>query len=270
MWPDLITVLEGIRVRRLNNQCYRPRRAVLLSEYEKYIQQPPPPGATFDVMPNAADVAEFNPFKDLIMSPESTKITASSFHSAFQQLPEFISSWRAKIDCEFMDHICFPENHDNSENQSGSGFLQLATSVFVVQSGNDHRLFMYPEVLLWPGFFCPPERSIGDMIDVSLPGVGLFGCLPWSASRSFYPTTINLFDGTATVVRASGLDPKTASRQDMNVLDARFACGKCSSPGRKVVMTWEMAVDDHFHKNCDYAHVVTDCPQLSHAPSPAA
>jgi hypothetical protein len=45
----------------------------LLSEYEKYIQQPPPPGATFDVMPNAADIAEFNPFKDLIMSPESTK-----------------------------------------------------------------------------------------------------------------------------------------------------------------------------------------------------
>jgi hypothetical protein len=216
-----------------------------MREYETYLQQPPPSGAAFDVLPHAADVAEFDPFRDLLMSPESTTITESSFRSAFQQLPDFVSSWRVKIDRELMDHIHFPENYGDGGKRGRSDILQLATSVFVVRSGEDNRLLMYPEVLLWPGFFYPHERKYGDSTDVS-PGVKHFGCLPWSASKSPHPITINLFEGSAAVVHASGLDPETAYRQDMDKLDAHFACGKCSSPGRKVVMKWEMAVNGIF------------------------
>jgi hypothetical protein len=112
-----------------------------------------------------------------------------------------------------------------------------------MQSGRDHRLLMYPEALSWPGFFCPPKHRFGE---VSLPGVKQFDRLPWSVRKSLYLTTINVFEGATAVVRASGLDPKTAYRQDMDKLDARFSCGKCSSPGRKVVMRWEMAVNGMF------------------------
>ncbi|OAX39063.1 hypothetical protein K503DRAFT_113414 [Rhizopogon vinicolor AM-OR11-026] len=266
MRPNLILRLDAIRVRRLDPQVYSPRRSILMGKYKKYLQKTPPSGAVFDLMPHIADVAEFGPFRDLIMSPESTIITEASFCSAFQQLPDLVSSWRAKIDCEFMDLVRFLENYGDSGKQSGSDFVQLATSAFVMRSGNDHRLLMYPEALLWPGFFC--SRGRADWMDDSLRGVKQFGCLPWSASRSHYPITISMFEGAVAVVRASGLDPKTAYRQDMDRLDARFACGKCSSPGRKVVMKWEMAVN-HCRAICDSTHSVTDDAQLPHAPRSA-
>ncbi|OJA09756.1 hypothetical protein AZE42_01476 [Rhizopogon vesiculosus] len=109
--PDLVARLDPVRVRLLEDKIYGQRRKILMTECTKYLQQPPLPGAAFDVMPNAADVAEFAPFRDIIMSPESTSITASSFISAFQQLPDFVPSWRAKIDHEFMDQ--FEANHDD-------------------------------------------------------------------------------------------------------------------------------------------------------------
>ncbi|OJA13349.1 hypothetical protein AZE42_04511 [Rhizopogon vesiculosus] len=254
MRPNLILRLDAIRVRRLDPQVYGPRRCILKGKYKKYLQKKylqktPPSGAVFDLMPHTADVAGFGPFRDLIMSPESTTITEASFCSAFQQLPDLVSSWRAKIDCEFMDLVRFLENHGDSGKQNGSDFVQLATSAFVMRSGNDHRLLTYPEALLWPGFFC--SRGRVDWMDDSLRGVKQFGCLPWSASRSHYPITISTFEGAVAVVRASGLDPKTAYRQDMDRLDARFACGKCSSPGRKVIMKWEMAMMHSYRMHRD-------------------
>jgi hypothetical protein len=238
MRPGLITALDNVRVRRIEVQVYGPRRQILMDEYKKYLQHPPPPGAAFDMMPHAADVAEFDPFKVLIMSPESATITATSFTPAFQQLPEFVSSWRAKIDHEFLDLVCCPENEDDSEKQEDVDCLQLATAVFVVESGSDRRLLMYPEVLSWPGFFAPPSTILDD--EIYLLQVQHFGCRMWSAVR--HNPRISIFEGTAAIIQAASLNPKTARREDMDELDARFACGKCSTPGRTVVMTWDMAV----------------------------
>ncbi|KAG1746741.1 uncharacterized protein EDB91DRAFT_112922 [Suillus paluster] len=237
MCPVLITTLDPVRARRLEDKVYGNRRRILMDEYKKYLQQPPPPGAAFDVMPHAVDVAEFGPFKDLITSPESTTIAATSFLSAFQQLPDLVSSWRAKIDHDFLDLVRFPENHGDSGKQKGSDWLQLATAVFVMESGNDCRLMMYPDVLLWPGFFS--LSSIPQNDELFLLRAKQFGCSRWSTAHF---SRINVFWGTAAVVQAANLDPKTTRREDMDRLDARFACGKCSTPGRKVVMTWEMAV----------------------------
>jgi hypothetical protein len=266
--PDLTKRLDSVRVARLEDKVYGPRREILTTEYKKYLQQPPPPGAAFDVMPHATNIAEFNPFRDVIMSPESTTITASSFVSAFQQLPGFVLSWRAKIDREFIDQICFPKNYSDSEKQNDL-VLRLATAVFAVRCGNDRRLHTYPEVLLWPGFCVPwgHAGNVPDWVDTSVILMEPFGCWTWSASRGYpLPNTISVFEGTAAVVRSAGFEPKTARPQDMERLDARFACGACSSPGRKVIMNWEMAVND-IPSIFDYAHVMTDTPQLPHAPN---
>jgi len=261
MRPGLITALDNVRVRRIEVQVYGPRRQILMDEYKKYLQHPPPPGAAFDMMPHAADVAEFDPFKVLIMSPESATITATSFTPAFQQLPEFVSSWRAKIDHEFLDLVCCPENEDDSEKQEDVDCLQLATAVFVVESGSDRRLLMYPEVLSWPGFFAPPSTILDD--EIYLLQVQHFGCRMWSAVR--HNPRISIFEGTAAIIQAASLNPKTTRREDMDELDARFACGKCSTPGRTVVMTWDMAVNDNYADFCDHTHrfVVTGDAQLS-------
>ncbi|OAX41379.1 hypothetical protein K503DRAFT_506788 [Rhizopogon vinicolor AM-OR11-026] len=238
--PDLVARLDPVRVRLLEDKVYGPRRKILTAEYAKYLQQPPLPGAAFDVMPNAADVAEFVPFRDIIMSPESTAITASSFISAFQQLPDFVPSWRAKIDHEFMDQ--FGANHDDHGKQSGSDILQLATAVFVMRCQNDQRLLMYPEVLLWPGFFFPFERDSYNWMSVSTLREEQFGCRTWSASGLPHLSTACVFEKTPALIQALGLDPMTTRREDMNRLDTRFACGACSSPDRKVVMKWDMAI----------------------------
>jgi hypothetical protein len=179
------------------------------------------------------------------MSPESTIITASSFVPAFQQLPGFVPSWRAKIDDEFLELISFPANDGDSGKESGSDILQLATAVFDI-CGND--LFMYPEVLLRPGF--SSSSSCGhnghDSFDFCQLRTSQFGCQTWSATRnrSHYP--ISVFEGAVAVVRAAGFDPKNTRREDMDRLDVRFACGVCSSPDRKVVATWEFAVNNIF------------------------
>ncbi|KAG1869591.1 hypothetical protein F4604DRAFT_1584420 [Suillus subluteus] len=248
MRPGLITALDDVRIRRIEAKVYGPRRQILMDEYKKYLQRPPPPDAAFDMMPHAVDVAEFDPFKVLIMSPESATIAATSFISAFQQLPKFISSWRAKIDCEFLDLIRSPQSEDDSGRQEDADCLQLATAVFIVQSGSDRRLLMYPEVLSWPGFFAPASTTLDD--EVYLLQVKQFGCRMWSAVR--HHPRISIFEGTAAVVQAASLDPKTTRREDMDRLDARFACGKCSTPGKKVVMTWDMAVNEIYADFCDH------------------
>lgn len=238
MRPDLIIALDKVRARRIEDKVYGPRRQILMDEYKKYLQHPPPPDAAFDLMPHAVNVAEFDPFRVLITSPESVTITATSFVSAFEQLPDFVSSWRAKIDHDFLDLIHCPENQGDSDKQKDTDCLQLATAVFVVECGSDRRLLMYPEVLSWPGFFVPATNTLPD--EVYQLHVKQFGCRMWSAVRHLPRTSV--FEGTAAVVQAAGLDPKTTRREDMDVLDARFACGECSTSGRKVVMTWDMAV----------------------------
>lgn len=207
-------------------------------EYEKYLQQPAPPGAAFEVMPHAADVAEFDPFREIIMSPESTTITASSFVSTFQQLPDLVPSWRAKTDREFMNHIRFPENQGDGGKKRGSDILQLATAVFIVRCDNGCRLFMYPEVLSWPVFFVRGIHLV-DWMGIPRLRKEQLGCWTWSTSRRF-PITISIFEGAATVIRAAGFDPKSTRREDMDRLDARFVCGVCP---QRVIMKWDMAVN---------------------------
>lgn len=238
MRPDLIAALDDVRIRRIEDKVYGPRRQILMDEYKKYLQHPPPPDAAFDIMPHAVDVAEFDPFRVLIVSPESATITATSFVSAFQQLPNFVSSWRAKIDHEFLELIRSSDSQSDIGKQKDADCLQLATAVFVVESGSDRRLLAYPEVLSWPGFFVPASVPLLD--EVYILQVRLFGCRMWSAVRHL--PRISVFEGTAAIVQAASLDPKTTRREDMDKLDARFACGKCSTPGRKVVMAWDMAV----------------------------
>ncbi|KAG2150222.1 uncharacterized protein EDB93DRAFT_1249795 [Suillus bovinus] len=238
MRPDLITALDNVRMRRIEDKIYGPRRQILMDEYNKYLQDLPPPNAAFDLMPHAVDVADFEPFRVLIMSPESATVTATSFVSAFQQLPNFVSSWRAKIDREFLDLIRCPESQGDVGKQQDADCLQLATAAFVVESGSDRRLLMYPEVLSWPGFFAPAPVTLHD--EIYLLQVKQFGCRMWSAVR--HSPRISVFEGTAAIVQAANLDPKTTRREHMDELDTRFACGKCSTPGRKVVMTWDMAV----------------------------
>ncbi|KAG0709145.1 hypothetical protein DFH29DRAFT_886676 [Suillus ampliporus] len=250
MRPVLITMLDPVRARRIEDEVYGDRRRILIDEYKKYLQQPPPSGAAFDVMPHAVDVAEFDPFRDLIMSPESATITAASFLSAFQQLPNLVSSWRTKIDQEFLNLIRFEENHGDSGKQKGSDWLQLATAVFVVESGSDSRLLMYPDVLSWPGFFYASFILSND--ELFRLRAKQFGCCRWSTSRHLSP--ISVFEGAAAVVQAASLDPKTTRREDMDRLDARFACGECSTPDRKVVMTWEMAVMHSYRLHRDQQH----------------
>ncbi|KAG2056845.1 hypothetical protein BDR06DRAFT_931848 [Suillus hirtellus] len=238
MRPDLITALDKVRMRRIEDKVYGPRRQILMDEYKKYLQDPPPADAAFDLMPHAVNVAEFDPFRVIITSPESATITATSFVSAFQQLPDFVSSWRAKIDREFLDLIRCPESQGDGGKQEDADCLQLATATFIVESGSDRRLLMYPEVLSWPGFFTPAPVTLFD--EVYLLQVKQFECRMWSAVRHL--PQISVFEGTAAVVQAASLDPKTTRREHMDELDARFACGKCSTPGSKVVMTWDMAV----------------------------
>ncbi|KAG2366955.1 hypothetical protein BDR07DRAFT_1479728 [Suillus spraguei] len=221
MRPDLIAALDDVRIRRIEDKIYGPRRQILMDEYKKYLQHPPPPDAAFDIMPHAVDVAEFDPFRVLIMSPESATITATSFVSAFQQLPNFVSSWRAKVDHEFLELIRSSDSQGDSGKQKDADCLQLATAVFVVESGSDRRLLAYPEVLSWPGFFIPASVSLLD--EVYILQVRLFGCQTWSAVRHL--PRISVFEGTAAIVQAASLDPKTTRREDMDKLDARFACG---------------------------------------------
>ncbi|KAH7884240.1 hypothetical protein F5I97DRAFT_1811758 [Phlebopus sp. FC_14] len=242
--PTLVKKMEIYRTQGQENYVYRPRRVSLILRYDRYARKPAPPGAEIDILPHVADLATFAPFVAIIHRPRESKVDENSFDPAFEQLPALVQEWRENVEAQLASLIVFPSNtqrpkpktlaHDQ-EAVKAAYRLKLASAVFIEKQSD--TLITYPHVLYFTRFnHAQPYSS-----DLEHAAAVIFQARPWSICDSGGQPVVQFFAGAAHVVRACGLDPESATAEDMEKRDARLVCNICSvSP--PLVRTWKNAV----------------------------
>ncbi|KAF9234850.1 hypothetical protein BU15DRAFT_65339 [Melanogaster broomeanus] len=236
---QLERTMNEYRILRLETAVYNPRRRLLIELYNAYVRQPAPPGATVDLLPDVVDLADFAAFDAIIKLPEGTEVNAETFKPAFEQIPTLVQEWRADVDAQLAALVVIPGDSSTSgvaeENDFSDGTLKpaerlnLASAVFEDRSDN---LMVSIDFLDQPLF----NRCYSDSVASRV----IHG-RPWSVmdERGKYPL-VQFFTGAACVVRACGMDPRTATVEDMDERDIRLGCKYCSNNSMK--MTWRTAM----------------------------
>ncbi|KAF9234865.1 hypothetical protein BU15DRAFT_52071 [Melanogaster broomeanus] len=233
-----VSTMNDYRISRLEEAVYNPRRKILVELYDAYVRQPAPPGATVDLLPDVVDLAHFAAFDAIIKLPEGTEVNAETFKPAFEQIPTLVQEWRADVDAQLAALVVIPGDSSTSgvaEDDFSDGPLEpaerlkLASAVFENRLGN---LIVSTDLLDQPIFNRCYSNSITSQV---IPG------RPWSLmdERGEYPL-VELFTGAAHVVRACGMDPQTATVEDMDKRDIRLRCNYC--PCTTAKMDWRTAV----------------------------
>ncbi|KIJ57846.1 hypothetical protein HYDPIDRAFT_48423, partial [Hydnomerulius pinastri MD-312] len=247
--PDLLERVDGYRQQITELMLYNPRRKVLVGLYNEYVRKPAPPGAAVDMLPHVADLATFPPFDDIIKAPKGTSVGAESFQAAFAQLPSLVQGWRDDIEAQLGALVVTPRESVDADSPTPgytgpkpSDRLKLASAVFSKEGG---VIDMFPDVILpfySHSLFNARCVHTNEETVESITADAL-GALPWSLTNPHGVPIVQLFTPAADVVRACGLDPRTATREDMDARNARLICKDCpSSPPLQHCRTWKNAV----------------------------
>ncbi|KAF9228218.1 hypothetical protein BS17DRAFT_773271, partial [Gyrodon lividus] len=210
---------------QLEEAVYNPRRKLLVELYDAYVRQPAPEGAAVDLFPSIADLVHFAAFDTIIKLPEETNI------------PALVQDWRANVDAQLAALVIIPAESSTSgvstddvgdQKLTPGDRLRLAGAVFQVRTSSDPM--MYPDILDLPVFNSCYCSSIAFR---EIRGQ------PWSVMDG--GAVVELFTGAAHVVRACGMDPQTATVEDMDQRNARLMCNHCFDTHPKV-WTWRSAI----------------------------
>ncbi|KAF9234852.1 hypothetical protein BU15DRAFT_78614 [Melanogaster broomeanus] len=134
---QFVRTMDKYRIRRLETTVYNPRRKLLVELYNAYVQQPAPPGATVDLLPDVVDLAGFAAFDAIIKLPEETEVNAETFKPAFEQIRTLVQEWRADVDAQLAALVVIPGDSSTvAEDDFSTGKLEpaerlkLASAVF--------------------------------------------------------------------------------------------------------------------------------------------
>ena len=239
VWPEWVETMNGFRSQRLNEVVYQSRRRLLAPEYTNYVMHPPPNTPVFELLPHAADVACFPPFRNIIRAPEGTQMNDKPFESALAQLPELVDEWKKKLDVEVAElvkipsHLSLKNTSDgrvvaststtgSEPSQAATDKLRLACALF---SGGVRGLFTYPDI-----FFTSMRHSKYPRLD---------GLDSERTGSIFDRYDIKYIAEAPDVIHACGLDPNVATADDMDRRNARLKCLSC---GNSRVRRWRDAV----------------------------
>jgi hypothetical protein len=220
---------------------------------------------TIEFMPSPVDVLDWERVKDCVNLPSEEGVHFSRFLSLFrEEAPRFITEWRRSALLSVRDLCLYPMS-------LAAGFiepLQLATCVFTCEGSvhmqepeyEPHRYLgmWYPEFLhhpcnaiCWIVPYREGEVRILDENSELRVGNPFSGCRrnAWSAKRL-------VFDDKASrtvqkILAACKLDPSSTTAEDLDKLDPRLVCLKCSygqqpdGERRFPVRSWRSAVCTH-------------------------
>ncbi|KAF7302739.1 F-box domain-containing protein [Mycena chlorophos] len=178
------------------------------------------------VMPGLEDFYEFAPIVALLKKPADVDVLEADFEALLPEFPSLITTWRDSLPAKVLERHADLENEDK---------LKLAKCVFkcaLCPGNNNFGAFLglssgsrmsHFGPLLWP-------RVLSHHCLSHLPG------LPWMLStlKPIRWSAESLeFDKPASevivrLVELCGLDPETATVEEMDALDARFACHRCA------------------------------------------
>ncbi|KIJ12787.1 hypothetical protein PAXINDRAFT_101010 [Paxillus involutus ATCC 200175] len=241
--PKLIELMDEMRKERMETEVYPPRRNLLTTLYYDYVENPAPTGAVVDLLPSLDEVAKFVPFDAIIKLPENVKVDNATFKPAFDQLPTLTGEWKARAEAQLASYVNIPANlsaaeastdGDEQECKSNVERLKLASAVFEVKSGLSRgELLAYPDILAHPVF------------DNLIPGPMFYSkaMRVWSLYDSHGTRVVALFCEASHVVRLCGLDPQTATVDDMDRRNPRLICRQCNHGSKTLgVYTWKNAI----------------------------
>ena len=220
--PEWLEIMDEHRKQRLNEVVYEPRQRLLVSEYDKYVKLPDTPH--FDLLPHADELARFPSFRDILKAPEGTQLGEKPFESAFAKLPGLVEDWRKQLDSQLAELVKIPARLSLQGTPSrqvmasmGMAKLHLACALF---DSDNNVCFRHPEIFMIAKYSNPD----GEITNSTESFLGQY--------------RIKFSEEAPYVVRACGLDPNVATRDDMNRRNARLRCLSCSNR----IMGWYEAV----------------------------
>jgi len=200
--PRLESVLSTRRETRIRDA----RQILLEGIYKDYLKTLPPDD--WQYLPQARYIKEIEAFKTFLMSPcDGRGDMAPGYAASF--FPEFIEQWTRKQQEEMID--VFPKVDGTEETfETKLQRLELATSV-VTCTDCKYKGYSGRVLVGWKSI-CRHRRSIvGGYIEPC----------------ATYEVNDNAVAAAASLVSCVGLDPSTATLDDMNTRDDRFMCGNC-------------------------------------------
>lgn len=240
MLPTLVAFLEKNRDDR---ESKRKSRLILFSEFYAEWARAQETGA---VLPVALDISHHRELQEILDLPKDVPFTKANFNSLIAKLPVWLNEWRTHCDAALRLSVV-PSIHINVD------VLTLASTVWVYYPPmtavfTKPMLLHYPEILEHRAariaLSNPPRQVNPEPEHVEHRA-------NQQTNRYVPHFWICSFGQHASeVILACGLDPTSASREDMDKLGTRLICRDCqeSSAGGVcawVIFDWRAAVRHH-------------------------
>ncbi|KAK0217689.1 hypothetical protein EDD85DRAFT_1029434 [Armillaria nabsnona] len=191
----------------------------------------------FPVYPKAVDAALLKPFSKILFATPLDQDITESLTAAWAQLPSVADKWRKTHDSALKGLMLKAGLEPD---------LNLATSFFKCNCCD--RLCQYPYVLAHRCSLSYPQESFDpdNWKNYALTHLSRRGnAAIWSASQ--YMVDGKALKRVQSIIQACGLNPETATHEDMDSLNCRVICKYCSTAVGSFVTQWQIAAchDDH-------------------------
>lgn len=259
---EYMELMRQKRLQRERNALIIIRKAVAVEVFRTFKKAKILEGN--QVMPEAPDFCDFGPVKEIINRPADVEVVASTFDWTIPLLPDLISSWRSKVDAAMAEvvkqsiFVKLPEDSENPEysrrsqpanvilsDEQALQKVKRAATAFVCKNcapedesddpwsyytpppRRPTQLLFYPQVLMHSCLTRQYGR-LDELVHDPSKSLGSYGLLERTCWRAQLNVD-NYASGIAeAVIRYVGLDPTTATSDDMDQLDDRFICRSCS------------------------------------------
>ncbi|THU76215.1 hypothetical protein K435DRAFT_974509 [Dendrothele bispora CBS 962.96] len=244
--PTLFELLQPIRDKRLKierSNALRSRYEALKERYDNYIFQQNLRKSGYPLFGDVID-SESHVGHDIIFNtPYDQTLPEDAFDEEFKKLPKFIDDWKRHKAQELLEIL----QKDNPEATVET--LGLAKTIFACRHCGD--LIWYSEVFQHR---CDSHQQSAKQghVPSSLEihhGSNLYNQLghTWNKDPSIAQVIFSKEQSIrlSFIMQSCGLDPETATREDLDSLDdAILECKSCYRPenGRRTFMRWSAAL----------------------------
>ena len=220
------TFMENVKTRRLRKErdtLLVKRLPILRKIYDICVEIYP----VNSIIPTASDMFLDPVVQDLFIRPPlSTTFTDEDFAAVGALFPDIVLRWRNKTEEKLLNMIAPSQNINESS-------LQLATTIFSCRRCANEPL-TYPRVLV--------HRCVAFHGTVSDEDESMLRCFlvcPYWNSGDLTAFDAQKIVSLSEAIKLCGLDPKSATREDMDKQDPIFECLACNDARKgRCTLSW--------------------------------
>ncbi|KAJ6502644.1 hypothetical protein DFH09DRAFT_296401 [Mycena vulgaris] len=246
--PEMVSYMEQMKRKRLDREhatLVLARKAIATKVLRTFKRSQLP---WTDIMPCAPDFWDFPEIKNLLRLPSEIDVDEQSFEAMLPAFPGMIATWREGLVQQLAMTRKLGSSEDATEDDDEiKRRLTLATSVFRCDMCGDDDFddMLFPDYgigvrcrpLFWPRVLAHRclTKTADYMLDYGMPFMEATRDIPWRSRILSVDTHVG--DIVKKIVVVCGMDPATATVEDMDVANPRLACHACAKrdaddPGR--------------------------------------